>query len=117
MPNYAGGVAGRISRRPPVELVSGWPDEIADDVSVEVARVLCVRLREAMDGRSAREIGRLTDVDFTTVLAILHGTTWPDLMTIARLEAGLQADLWPAGVAIAGMTARAPHGGAASTID
>lgn len=52
-----------------------------------------------MDGRSAREVARLTGVDYTTVSAILNGTTWPDLRTIARLEHGLQADLWPAGLA------------------
>lgn len=89
----------RVRRQRPVELVAGWPKEPAADAPVEVARHLSVRLRRAMDGRSAREIGRLTNVDYTTVIAILNGTTWPDLMTLARLEAGLRADLWPVGIA------------------
>ena len=90
---------GRITRKPPAELVGEWPDEAAADVSVEVARALSLRLREAMADRSARDVGRLSGVDYSTVYAVLNGTTWPDLMTIARLEAGLQVDLWPAGVA------------------
>lgn len=89
----------RPVRPKPVDLVDDWPHGPGPDPSSEVARHLALGLREAMDGRSAREVGRITGVDFSTVSAILNGTTWPDLVTIARLEAGLDADLWPAGVA------------------
>ena len=106
----------RIPRKPPAELVDRWPDEAAADISVEVARALSLRLRKEMHGRSAREVGRVTKVDHSTVQAILRGTTWPDLMTIARLEAGLGADLWPAGVATAGMPSRLPQEGPSSTV-
>lgn len=34
-------------------------------------------------------------MDHSTILAILQGRTWPDLYTVARLEQGLEADLWP----------------------
>ncbi|WP_374457020.1 helix-turn-helix domain-containing protein [Nocardioides sp.] len=101
----------RTRRRSPSHLVDGWPDEAASDATVEVARILAIRLREAMDGRSARETGRISRVDYSTVSAILNGTTWPDLRTIARLEAGLGVDLWPSGVALSGAAARGPQEG------
>ena len=91
-----------VARRPrqyPSALVEGWPTVPSTDPAVEVARVLAQRLREAMDGRSSREVGRLAGIDYTTVSAILNGTTWPDLMTLSRLEAALGRDLWPAGIA------------------
>lgn len=96
---------GRPVRKLPSQLAPDWPNEPADEATVEVARALALRLREVMDGRSAREVGRIAGVDFTTVSAILNGTTWPDLMTLARLEAGLGADLWPPGVASRGGSA------------
>lgn len=89
----------RRVRATPAELVAGWPDEPSGDPSAEVARRLALRLRQAMDGRSAREVGGTTGVDYSTVAAIIRGSVWPDLMTIARLEAGLGTDLYPAGVA------------------
>lgn len=95
---YPDGVA-RIARPAPAALVSRWPEGESSDPAGEVARLVAVRLREAMNGRSAREVGRITGVDYTTVSAILNGDTWPDLMTLARLEAGLDADLWPVGAA------------------
>lgn len=95
---YPRGVARR-PRQYPSALVEGWPDAPSDDAAVEVARLLSCRLREAMNGRSARDVGRTAGIDYTTVSAVLNGTTWPDLMTIARLEAALGCDLWPAGIA------------------
>lgn len=89
----------RKARPHPSTLVAEWPQEASRDPAVEVARKLAQRLRSAMDGRSAREVGSLSGVDYTTVNAVLNGTTWPDLRTIALLEAALNADLWPVGVA------------------
>jgi len=36
-----------------------------------------------------------TGVDHTTISKILNGQVWADIATLARLEAGLGADLWP----------------------
>ena len=55
---------------------------------------------------SLRAAKTATGVDHTTIAAILHGTVWPDLHTIARLEHGLATDLWPQGAA----TGTAPGG-------
>jgi len=62
---------------------------------VETARLVAVNLRAALDGMSLRQANRLTGVDHTTIAAILNGTVWPDLHTLARLEHGLNARLWP----------------------
>jgi len=97
---YPPGVA-RPARSVPRALVDDWPHEPSNDPVVEVARTLAHRVEEAMDGRSAREVGRLSGVDYSTISAILNGTTWPDLVTLAKLEARLKTDLWPAGVAVA----------------
>lgn len=89
----------RPSRPTPRQLVDPWPGGEAQDASAAVAGGLAVALREAMAGRSTRTVRELTGVDHTTVGAILNGTTWPDLATVARLEHGLGVDLWPGGVA------------------
>ncbi|WP_083652858.1 helix-turn-helix domain-containing protein [Serinicoccus sp. CNJ-927] len=89
----------RPSRPAPRELVDPWPTGDARDAAAAVAARLAVNLREAVAGRSTRAVAELTGVDRTTVAAILNGTTWPDLATVARLEHGLVVDLWPGGVA------------------
>lgn len=82
-------------------MCTSWPEVASDDPSVEVARLLAVSLREAIGSGSLRAMSRQTGVDHTTIGAILNGAVWPDLQTIARLEAGLGVALWPAGVAAA----------------
>lgn len=72
-----------------------WPDVACDDSVAEVARLLALRVREALEGRSLREAWRLTGVDHTTIGDVIAGRVWADVATLARLEAGLGADLWP----------------------
>lgn len=88
---------------PPADLTSGWPETPSALPEVETARRLALNLRTALDGRSLRTAKDLTGVDHTTIADVLNGMVWPDLRTIARLEAGLHADLWPTGTAT-GMT-------------
>lgn len=85
----------RPSRPHPHELADGWPEVPAVDPTAEVARQLAQNLRAAIGDRSVRSAARDTDVDHATISAILNGKTWPDLYTIAKLERGLGADLWP----------------------
>ena len=61
----------------------------------EVARLFAENVRVAIGSRSLREVAALTGVNHTSIGDVLNGRTWPDLATIARLEAGLAADLWP----------------------
>lgn len=85
----------RTARPSPRTTSPNWPEAPCDDRSAEVARLLALRLRAALDGRSLRAAKAVTGVDHTTIAAVLNGTTWADLATIARLEAGLETDLWP----------------------
>ncbi|AWB85267.1 helix-turn-helix domain-containing protein [Mycetocola zhujimingii] len=85
----------RPSRPSPRELAEGWPDSPSADPVGEVARQLALNLRAAIDNRSLRAAAEAAGVDHSTILAILQGRTWPDLYTVARLEQGLEADLWP----------------------
>lgn len=89
---------GRPTRPPPVgHVVSGdWPHARLDDnVGANVGQAFAAQLQAAIEGMSLREVERRTGVDHTTVVKIVSGVSWPDLITIAKLEAGLDRDLWP----------------------
>lgn len=91
--------AGRMPRphRPaPADSVDNWPNTPSTTPEVETARHVALNLRAALDGISLRQANRATGVDHTTIAAILNGTVWPDLHTLARLEHGLHTALWPA---------------------
>ncbi len=85
----------RPVRLQPRDLVTGWPDTPGADPIGEVARLFAQNLRNALGDRSVRAAARDAGVDHTTILAVLDGRTWPDLATIAKLELGFGADLWP----------------------
>lgn len=83
-------------RQLPVELAGEpWPDVPATDPLAEVARQFVVNVRAAMHGRSVRSVAAEVGMGNVTLLTVLAGKAWPDLATIARLEAGLNAELWP----------------------
>ncbi|WP_375342381.1 helix-turn-helix domain-containing protein [Curtobacterium sp. MCLR17_040] len=48
-----------------------------------------------MAGRSLRAVAADAGIGHVTLQRVLAGQAWPDLQTIARLEAGLDAELWP----------------------
>ncbi len=92
----------RTERDLPCERSSKWPDApctVPDtsevDVIAEVARHLALRLRDALAGTSLRAAEELTGVNYSTINKILHGRSWPDVATLAKLEAGLDTELWP----------------------
>ncbi|MFV0409446.1 MAG: helix-turn-helix domain-containing protein [Paracoccus sp. (in: a-proteobacteria)] len=82
-------------RRRPRDLVDDWPESPLEDVPGEIVRQIALALSAAINKRSLRTVARLTGVDHTTIADILRGTSWPDALTIARLEIGLGAHLWP----------------------
>jgi len=79
----------------PRDLTQQWPVTSSDDVRGEAARLFAANLKTALGGRTVRAAKELTGVNHSTVAAILAGTTWPDMATIARLESGLRTRLWP----------------------
>ena len=85
----------RPARPAPRDLMEGWPDVSSTDTVGEVARQFAVNVQAAIGERSVRAAARDTGLDHTTLLAVLHGRSWPDLATVARLENGLGVDLWP----------------------
>lgn len=80
----------------PVELADApWPSVRSRDPFGEVARQFVLNLRDAMAGRSLRAVAADAGIGHVTLQRVLAGQAWPDLQTIARLEAGLDVELWP----------------------
>lgn len=72
-----------------------WPVGPIDGPPVaHQVRLFVLALRTALTGRSVREVGRDADVAEGTIRRILLGTTWPDVLTVGKLEAVL-GPLWP----------------------
>jgi DNA invertase Pin-like site-specific DNA recombinase len=84
----------RPARAVPVDLCIDWPNIPTDNADAEVARRLARNLRAAMGGASLRETARATGVDRATIGTILTGRSWPDIVTLAKLERAL-GPLWP----------------------
>ena len=86
----------RTVRKKPVELApTPWPDIECPNAAGEAARQFTRNLRTAIGGASLRSAAASADINHATLMKILAGETWPDLETIAKLESGLKADLWP----------------------
>ncbi|WP_104199434.1 helix-turn-helix transcriptional regulator [Cryobacterium sp. Y29] len=85
----------RPSRVTPHELCVDWPGTRSNDPVAEIARQFVLNLRGAMGSRSIREVARETGVDRASIGALLNGLSWPDIATLAKLELGLKASLWP----------------------
>jgi transcriptional regulator with XRE-family HTH domain len=85
----------RPARPSPNTYTDSWTDDACIDPAAETARQFAINLTKAIDGRSLRTIGELTEVDYSAISRILNGDTWADLATIARLEHGLGAAIYP----------------------
>lgn len=92
----------RTERDLPCERSTDWPtarclvpETKEVDPIAEVARHLALRLRDALEGVSLRAAEELTGVNYSTINKILNGRSWPDAATLAKLEAGLDTELWP----------------------
>ena len=85
----------RSTRLKPNELVEAWPDGPAGTAVGEVARVFAGNLRRAMGEKSIRAVASACGMNHATLIGILEGRAWPDMETIAKLEHGLDAALWP----------------------
>lgn len=87
----------RHTRLRPCELGGSWPGDPIADPGGEAARKLAVNLADVLGrrGLTNRAAAELTGVDHTVIGKVLKGRTWADLRTIALLEHGLDAVLWP----------------------
>jgi len=86
----------RASRSTPEELAPApFPTIASDDPVVEVARKFAIALKAETDASTVRAVAEACDLNHATLLAVIKGRTWPDMLTIAKLERGLGKDLWP----------------------
>ena len=61
---------------------------------VFLAAALAIRLNNTIGNESIRYVAKIAGLSPQTILNILSGKSWPDLRTIARLEAGMRTRLW-----------------------
>lgn len=91
-------MAGDRKVGPPASyaVAGAWPHaRLKGPRIVAYAQLFAARLADEIGGRSLREVARVAGLSHTTLLAVLTGDRWPDMVTIAKLEEGLQTDLWP----------------------
>ncbi|MBT1618090.1 helix-turn-helix domain-containing protein [Curtobacterium flaccumfaciens] len=79
--------------RPADRAPAPWPEVASVDPLAEVARTFVLRLRRAMGDLSVRAVASEAGISHVTLLRVLNGQVWPDLVTITRLEIALDADL------------------------
>ncbi|SDS83512.1 Helix-turn-helix [Nocardioides scoriae] len=66
------------------------PDAVAHAVAIAMA------LAAALEGRNKSEVAAAAEIERSTLYDILAGKSWPDTVTLAKLEAHLGQTLWPA---------------------
>ncbi len=75
-----------------------WPYAVMDSVrQAQVGQAVARALSEAMERRgfSANALADASGVNRQVISNILAGTVWPDMFTLASLEAMLDEMLWP----------------------
>ena len=99
LPSPAMGAPGERVPVPRDYLFEGaqWPDGRLRLLAPPEARLLkgiASRLQKAVGDKSLRDVAKECGVAPQTVHNILAGTTWAHALSVARLERGLNADLW-----------------------
>lgn len=96
MPRRTGEVGSPVSYVPE----GAWPDgELDGSEPAAYAQHVARRLRDAIGDRSLRSVAEEAGLQHTTVSDVLNGRTWPDMLTLVRLEQALDVKLWPDGLA------------------
>ena len=89
-------------RRPVDYLVSGeWPTgRVVGPIAAEYARAIASVLAATLNERdlSIYEAARRCSISRDTLARAMSGETYPDLLTLARLESGLGIPIWPVGL-------------------
>ena len=74
-----------------------WPDgqlRLHAPPEARLLKGIASRLQEAVGDKSLRDVAQECGVAPQTVHNILAGNTWAHVLSIARLERGLNANLW-----------------------
>jgi DNA-binding phage protein len=84
-------------RRPLDYVVHGeWPTaQLSGPGVVMYAQLFAQKLQLAIGTRGVRDVARGAALSHSTLLAVLHGERWPDMVTVAKLEESLNVNLWP----------------------
>jgi lambda repressor-like predicted transcriptional regulator len=93
-------VGGRARVRSPRECSDdpeAWPDRPQGEPGVEAVRQISAALAAALAERgwSLRRAAATSGVNRQAIANLLAGDSWPDVATVARLSAALDAGLWP----------------------
>jgi len=75
-----------------------WPDgQFSADAPAEVAHAvaIAVALSAALEGRSKKDVAEAARIERSTLYDILTGRSWPDTVTLVKLETVLGVTLWP----------------------
>lgn len=74
-----------------------WPygELEIDHPAARYVQSFCAALRETIGPRSLRAVSRDTGVSHGTLAALLRGDTWPDVVTVSKIEWRLGVILWP----------------------
>lgn len=59
------------------------------------ARAIAIRLAGALEGLSVSDVARRADLARSTVYDLVGGRTWPDLISLGKLEDVLDIELLP----------------------
>lgn len=63
--------------------------------ALEHARAIAIRLAAALEGRVVTDVAEQADLSRSTVYDLVNGSTWPDLISLGKLETALDVDLLP----------------------
>ena len=74
-----------------------WPNAAVEDPAAAVVQHIARTLAAALATRkmSLRAMAAATGVNRQTATLLLDGLSWPDVVTVCRLEDGLSLALWP----------------------
>ncbi|MFI7644384.1 helix-turn-helix domain-containing protein [Nonomuraea sp. NPDC049400] len=95
-------VGGRARSRSPRDLAEdpeNWPHaDLSGHVAAAVVQAIAATLAEVIadQGLSFRRLAVMSGVNRQTINDLVAGRCWPDVATIAQLEASLAIRLWPA---------------------
>lgn len=75
-----------------------WPTgeferDAPEDVAVAVA--IAKALQVALEGRNKTRIATAAGIERSTLYDILAGRSWPDMISLSKLERELDQGLWP----------------------
>lgn len=62
---------------------------------VAYAAQIAAALEEALQGVNKSAVAAEARIERSTLYKILEGRTWPDALSLSKLELALQTNLWP----------------------